>query len=244
MDSAYYQNHRIQFFVSTLGFYLLSIIRYRDIFIIPTPDTSDDNDNDNDILPNSLLTTTMTKNLQSINPSYLDSINNNYIYYLIKRASTFSPLFRSFFFNHLNLCCPLLHKKEFFDHMNSMKNVRLHTLYNEIIEKRSFLTLKQRCRLLIKNTINKYPLDIQNLIQLPSTLQYYLSFDFLNPNFVQIILEKLNQVNARIKPIFFDELQFHEHGLEQINGHNDWEDQIPEDMDYEDENDDNDEPVN
>jgi len=240
LDSAYYQNHRIPFFVSTLGFYLLSIIRFRDTFIFPISDSSDDNDND--ILSNSLLTTNI-KTIQCISPNYLDSINNNYIYYLIKRASTFSPVFRSFFYNHLNISCPLLHKKEFLNHINSIKNVHLHLLYDEIIEKRPFLTLKQRCRLVIKESINQYPLDIKQLIQLPSTLQYYLSFDFLNPNFVQIILDKLNQVNGRIKPIFFDELQFHEHSFEQINGHNDWEDQIPEDIDYENENDDDDEPV-
>jgi len=234
LDGAYYQNHRILFFVSTLGFYLLSIIRYRDTFIIPTPDPSDDNDNENDILPNSLLT---TKTIQNINPYYLDSINNDYIYYLIKRASTFTPIFRSFFFNHLNICCPLLHKIEFINYINSIKNVRLRTLYDEILEKRTFLTLKQRCRLIIKESINKYPLDIKNLIQLPLTLQYYLSFDLLNPNFVQIILDKLNQVNGRIKPLFFDELQFHEHPAEQINGQTDWEDQIPEDMDFENDDD-------
>ncbi len=236
LDSAYYQNHRIPFFVSTLGFYLLSIIRFRDTFIFPT---SDDNDNDDD----DILPTTNTKIIQSINPNYFDSINKNYIYYLIKRASTFSPLFRSFFFNHLNISCPLLHKKEFLNHINSIKNVRLHILYDEILEKRIFLTLKQRCRLIIKESINHYPLDIKNLIQLPLTLQYYLSFDFLNPNFVQIILDKLNQFNSRIKPIFFDELQYHEHNLEQINGHNDWEDQIPEDIDYENEDDNDNEPV-
>lgn len=114
-----------------------------------------------------------------------------------------------------------------------------------MFEQRQFLTLKQRCRLLIKEYINKYPIDIQNLKQLPLTLQYYLSFDYLNPNFVQIILEKFHHVNGRIKPIFFDELQFHEHSLEDINGHNDWEDQIPEDIDYdnEEDNDDNDEVV-
>jgi hypothetical protein len=110
------------------------------------------------------------------------------------------------------------------------------------LEKRTFLTLKQRCRLLIKDSINQYPLDIKNLIQLPLTLQYYLSFDFLNPNFVQITLDKLNHVNGRIKPSFFDELQFHEHSFEQMNGQNDWEDQIPEEMDQENDDDD-DEPV-
>jgi hypothetical protein len=183
--------------------------------------------------------------MQNISPNYLNSINNNYIYYLIKRASTFSPLFRSFFFNHLNICCPLLHKSEFLNHMNSITNIRLRSLYDELLEKRTFLTLKQRCRLIIKESINKYPLDIKQLIQLPLTLHYYLSFDFLNPNFIQLTLEKLNQVNGRIKPLFFDELQFHEHSLEQINGHNDWEDQIPEDMDYEndEDDDDDDEPV-
>ena len=127
--------------------------------------------------------------------------------------------------------------------MNSIKNTRLRCLYDEILEKRTFLTLKQRCRLMIKQSIKNYPLDIQNLTQLPITLQYYLSFDFFNPNFVQMTLDKLNKVNGRIKPSFFDELQFHEHGLEQINGHNDWEDQIPEDMDYENEDDNDDEPV-
>jgi hypothetical protein len=127
--------------------------------------------------------------------------------------------------------------------MNSIKNARLRCLYDEILEKRTFLTLKQRCRLLIKQSINKYPMDIQNLTQLPTTLQYYLSFDFFNPNFVQITLDKLNKVNGRMKPSFFDELQFHEHGFELINGHNDWEDQIPEDMDYENEDDNDDEPV-
>ena len=172
----------------------------------------------------------------------MDSINQNYIHYLIKRASTFSPVFRSFFFNHLNLSCPLLHKLAFFQHVNSIKNVRLRSLYDEVLEKRTLITLKQRCRLLIKESIRQYPLDIKDLIQLPLTLQYYISFDFLNPNFVQIILEKLNQVNGRIKPSFFDELQFHEHTLEQINGPNDWEDQIPEDMDDENDDEDN-EPV-
>jgi hypothetical protein len=163
---------------------------------------------------------------------------------LIKRASTFSPLFRSFFFNHLNLCYPLLHKIQFRNHVNSIKNIRLRSLYDELIEKRTFLTLKQRCRLLIKEYIQQYPLDIKKLNQLPLTLQYYLSFDFLNPNFVQIILDKLNQVHGRIKPSFFDELQFHEHNQEHVNGQNDWEDQIPEDIDDQDHDDhDNDEPV-
>ncbi|CAF3398844.1 unnamed protein product [Rotaria sp. Silwood1] len=237
LDSAYYQNHRIPFFVSTLGFYLLSMIRYRDIFIVPSSDTA--NDSDNDILPNSL---TKIKIDQNLSPNYFDSLNNNYIYYLIKRTSTFSPLFRSFFLNHLYLSCPLLHKSQFINHKNSIKNIRLRSLYDEIFEQRTFLTLKQRCRLIIKDSINKYPLDIKNLIQLPLTLQYYLSFDFLNPNFVQITLDKLNNVDARIKPLFFDELQFHEHDLEQINGHNDWEDQIPEDVDYDNEHDNDDEP--
>jgi hypothetical protein len=127
--------------------------------------------------------------------------------------------------------------------MNSLKNIRLRSLYDELIEKRSFLTLKQRCRLLIKESIQHYPLDIKQLIQLPVTLQYYLSFDFLNPNFVQITIDKLNQVHGRIKPSFFDELQFHEHNQEHINGQNDWEDQIPEDMDDEDHEDNDDEPV-
>ena len=109
------------------------------MFIIPSPDDPND-DNDDDILSNSL-TTLKTK--QIINPTYFDSINTNYIYYLIKRASTFSPVFRSFFFNHLNICCPLLHKSEFLKHSNSIKNVRLRCLYDEILEKRTFLTLKQ-----------------------------------------------------------------------------------------------------
>ncbi|CAF1003915.1 unnamed protein product [Adineta steineri] len=233
LDSAYYQNHRIPFFVTTLGFYLLSIIHFRNTFIIPLLEAADDSDND--ILPNSLTT---TKTNQNINPTYFDSINKNYIYYLIKRASTFSPLFRSFFFNHLNISCPFLHKTEFLNHMNSITNIRHRALYDEILEKRTFLTLKQRCRLLIKESVNQYPLDIKSLYQLPLTLQYYLSFDFLNPNFIHIIFDKLNKVDGRIKPSFFDELQFHEHGLEQINGPNEWEDQIPEDIDYD--NDDND----
>ena len=177
---------------------------------------------------------------QVTNVTYLDSINKTYIYYIIKRASTFSSLFRSFLFRHLNLCCPLLHKSEFFIHKDSIKNVRLRVLYNEICEQRTFLTLKQRCRLVIKESIRRYPADIKCFVHLPLTLQYYLSFDFLNPKFVQITLDKLNHVDGRIKPLFFDELQFHEHGLEEINGYNDWEDQIPEDIEYEnDDNDDN-----
>jgi hypothetical protein len=111
------------------------------------------------------------------------------------------------------------------------------------VEKRSFLTLKQRCRLKIKECINQYPFDIQNLIQLPLTLRYYLSFDLFNPNFVQIILEKFQQVNGRSKPTFFDELEFHEHQTENINGQNDWEDQLPENIDEENDEDNEDEPV-
>lgn len=197
------------------------------------------NDSDNDIFSNSLTT---IKTNQNLSPSYFDLLNNNYIYYLIKRASTFNPLFRSFFFNHLYLSCPLLHKNEFLSYKNSLRNVRLRSLYDEIFEQRSFLTLKQRCRLVIKESINRYPMDIKNLVQLPSVLQNYLSFDLLNPNFVQITISKVNEANGRIKPSFFDELQFHEHGIEIINGHNDWEDQIPEDIDYVNENDE-DEPV-
>ena len=228
--------------MSTLGFYVLSIIRYRDTCLVPITDlSSNDIDNDHDILPDSLSIT--NKISQNINPIYLDNLNNNYIYYIIKRASTFSSLFRSFFYNHLNLSCPLLHKIDFENHRNSIKNIRLRSLYDELIEKRSFLTLKQRCRLLIKESINKYPLDIEKLIQLPLTLQYYLSFDLLNPNFIQIILTKLNQFNGRIKPTFFDELQFHEHNYEQINAHHDWEDQIPDDIDYDNNDDDENEPV-
>ncbi|UJR26728.1 hypothetical protein I4U23_008043 [Adineta vaga] len=233
LDNAYYQNHRIPFYVTTLGFYLLSILHFRDTFIIASLEAPDDNDDD--ILPNSFATTTTTKSQQNVSPKYLSSIHENYIYYLIKRASTFSSLFRSFFFNHLNVCCPLIHKSDFINHVNLIKNVRLHSLYDEILEKRTFLTLKQRCRLLIKESIRKYPLDIKSLTQLPMTLQYYLSFDLFHPNFVQITLDKLDQVNGRIKPLFFDELQFHDHGLEQINGHNEWEDQIPDDMDYDNE---------
>ncbi|CAF3402899.1 unnamed protein product [Rotaria socialis] len=234
LDSAYYQNHRIPFFVSTLGFYLLSTIRYRDVFVVLCTDSA--NNSDNDIFANSL---TAIKTNEHLSTKYLDLTNNSYIYYLIKRASTFSPLFRSFFFNHLYLSCPLLHKIEFFNEKNLTQNVRLRSLYDQIFEQRTFLTLKQRCRLLIKESINNYPIDIKNLKQIPPTLQYYLSFDFLNPNFVQITLDKLNKSNARIKPSLFDELQFHEHGLAQINGHNDWEDQIPEDIDYDNEHDDN-----
>lgn len=179
--------------------------------------------------------------MSNINPSYFDSINDNYIFYLIKRASTFSPVFRSFFFNHLNLCYPLLQKPAFENHVNSIKNLRLRVLYEELIEKRSLLTLKQRCRLLIKESINRYPMDIQNFSQLPVTLRNYLSFDLLNPNFVQVTFEQLKQVQARIKPAFFDELQFHEHHNEQINAHQDWEDQVPEEMD--EDNDDDDDPA-
>jgi hypothetical protein len=125
-----------------------------------------------------------------------------------------------------------------------LKNIRLRSLYNELLENRTFLTLKQRCRLLIKESIQHYPLDIKKLNQLPLSLHYYLSFDFLNPNFVQITLNNLNQADGRIKPSFFDELQFHEHHQEYVNGQNDWEDQIPEDMDDQDHDDDeNDEPV-
>ncbi|CAF1583244.1 unnamed protein product, partial [Didymodactylos carnosus] len=91
-------------------------IRYRDSFIIPPCDITDDSDND--ILPNSL---TINKSSEIIGPTYLDTLNKNYIYYLIKRASIFSPLFRSFLFNRLNICCPLLHKSQFLNHMNSIK---------------------------------------------------------------------------------------------------------------------------
>ncbi|KAF9758219.1 hypothetical protein NGRA_3230 [Nosema granulosis] len=43
--------------------------------------------------------------------------------------------------------------------------------------------------------------------------------------------EKLNQVHGQLKPLFSDELQFREHGLEQINGHYDSEDQQPDETD-------------
>lgn len=220
-----------------MGFYLLSIIRFRDTLIIPTIDRDDD---ETDLLPNSVIPMKM---IPKINPVYFDSMNENYIMYLIKRASTFTPVFRSFFYNHLNLSCPFLQKLSFDNQFRSIRNLRLRSLYEELIDKRAFLTLKQRCRLLIKESINRYPLDIAKLSQLPMTLQYYLSFDLLNPNFVQSTFKQLNEVEGRIKPTFFDELQFHEHNEEQINGHHDWEDQIPEDMNDEDNEDDHDQPV-
>lgn len=241
MDVPFYQNHRIPFYISTLGFYLLSIIRFRDTLIIPTTDRDDDDDDDErDLLPSSVIP---TKIASKINPIYFDSINENYIIYLIKRASTFTPVFRSFFFNHLNLSCPFLHKLPFENQFRSIRNLRLRSLYEELIDKRAFLTLKQRCRLLIKQSINQYPLDITKLVQLPITLQNYLSFDLLNPNFVQLTFKQLNESEGRIKPTFFDELQFHEHNDEQINGHHDWEDQVPEEMEDDGDEDDNDQPV-
>ncbi|CAF0732270.1 unnamed protein product [Adineta ricciae] len=234
LDSAHYQNLRIPFYVTTLGFYLLSVLHFRTSFVIASSDAPDDSDTEN--IQDSFIITNI-RSQQNISPIYLDSVNKNYIYYLVKRASTFAPSFRSFFFSHLNVCCPLLHKPEFVNHVNSIANVRLRSLYDEILDKRPLLTLKDRCRLLIKESVRNYPFDIQSLSQLPSTLQYYLSFDIFNPNFVQLTLEKLNAANGRIKPSFFDELQFHEHGLDQINGHNEWEDQVPDDMDYDNEDD-------
>ena len=208
--------------------------------IIPTIDRDDEDDDERDLLPSSVIP---TKIVPKINPIYFDSINENYITYLIKRASTFTPVFRSFFFNHLNLSCPFLQKLSFENQFRSIQNLRLRSLYEELIDKRTFLTLKQRCRLLIKESINHYPLDITKLSQLPITLQNYLSFDLLNPNFVQLTFKRLNEVDGRIKPTFFDELQFHEHNDEQINGHHDWEDQVPEDMEDDGDEDDDDQPV-
>jgi hypothetical protein len=212
--------------VSTLGFYLLSLIRYRDTVIVPTLDALDDSDPD--ILFNALTTP------RHVNPAHLDTMNTNYLHYLIKRASTFSPQLRAFFFKHLILSCPVLHSKEFTKQMEVRENTRLRLLYDEVLEQRGTLTLKQRCRLRIKQVINQYPVDIKKLSSLPSSLQLYLSFDLFHPNFVQMTLTKLNQVQGRVKPTFFDELQFHEYNYEQINAHFDWEDQVPDEMDADD----------
>lgn len=128
------------------------------------------------------------------------------------------------------------------DSYRSIQNHRLKNLYDELRETQTFLTLKQICRLKVKQSIQFYPTDIEQLKQLPLTLQYYLSFDLLNPQFIQILLDKFQQVNGRVKPTYYDDLQFHEHNYEQINAHQEWEDQMPEDIDFEnEEDDDNDE---
>ena len=119
-----------------------------------------------------------------------------------------------------------------------MENDGLRASYDDVVEKRMCITLKDRCRLLIKQSVGQYPSDIEQLSQLPLTLRYFLSFDILNPNFVALTLERLNRVEGRMQPSFFDELQFHEHALEHINGHHDWEDLIPEDMDQEEDDED------
>jgi len=221
LDSAFYQNHRIPFFVTTLGFYLLSILRYRDSVIIPCFDMTDDSEND--ILSNSTITA------KNVSPFYLDALNTNYFHYLIKRSSTFTTQFRTFFFQHLICSSPILHTEEFLDYVRTRKNVRLRNLYDQLLEQKCSLTLKQRCRLKIKQNIRHYPNDIRILNDLPPTLQSYLSFDLFHPNFVSMTLQKLTEAQAKIKPLLFDELQFHEHGLEDVNGHYDWEDQIPDD---------------
>ena len=199
------------------------MIRYRDIVIVPTLDALDDSDPD--ILFNALTTP------RHVDPSYLNLMNTNYLHYLIKRGSTFTPQFRAFFFQHLLLSCPFVHSQEFADYVGSRANARLRLLYDEVLQQRGNLTLKQRCRLRIKQTIHQYPVDVRKLSSLPASLQSYLSFDLFHPNFVQMTLAKLNQVQGRVKPSFFDELQFHEHNFELVNGHFDWEDQIPDEMD-------------
>lgn len=221
--------------MSTLGLYLLANVRFRDVLIIPSSTSFDDDE-----------TQSKPSVQQQVNSSYYDTLNKNYFNYLIKRSSTFSSTFRKFFFQYFNVSCAYFYTDEFIRYYKSIQNQRLKILYDELIENRTFLSLKQLCRLKIKETIRFYPTDIRQLRQLPLTLQYYLSFDLLQPDFAQILLEKFQQVDGRIKPGFFDELQFHEHNYDHINAHQDWEDQVPEDIDYEnegDEDNDDDQPV-
>lgn len=207
------------------------------MIIIPSSTSFEDDDNAAHSKPSTE---------QQISPTYYDATNKNYFNYLIKRSSTFHSLFRKFFFQYLNVTCSYFYSDEFLRYYKSIQNQRLKSLYDELFENRTFLSLKEICRLKIKETIRFYPTDIQQLEQIPLTLRYYLSFDLLHPDFVRILLEKFQQVDGRIKPLFFDELQFHEHNYEHINAHQDWEDQVPEDIDYEnegDEDNDDDQPV-
>ena len=135
---------------------------------------------------------------------------------------------------------PYLHSKEFFDHIQARNNVRLRLLYDELLEHRTPLTLKERCWLKIKENLVRYPLDIQQLNNLPWTLQNYLAFDLYHPNFVQNLLKMFHQIQGHLKPSYFDELQFHEHSLEPINAHYDWEDQTVDEVDQLDEEDNDD----
>ena len=91
---------------------------------------------------------------------------------------------------------------------------------------------------MIKQSVGQYPSDIEQLTHLPSTLRYFLSFDILNPDFVKLTLEKLNRVEGRMQPSFFDELQYHQEWHEYYNGDSNWKDVILEDMDSEDEDED------
>ncbi len=220
--------------MTTLGFYILSLIRFRDHFIV-----------DYNIMSNIFR---LKINPEIFNNAYKDEANNNYIEYLIKRASTFSDTFRSFFLIHLNCCCPYLHTKEFIQVACSTSNVNLRHLYDQLIEQsRTLLTLKQRCRLLIKESLNRFPSDLQSLTQLPISLRYFASFDLLNPNFPQITLNTLTKVGGRIVPNLFDKILFMEHLSERTSTFTDSENETSEYSDdfyhydsyYDDDDDDN-----
>lgn len=201
----------------------MSIVRYRDFYVESFFERLDDDDDDIPSVPQI--------DSKPLDESELDLLNNNYIQYLVKRASTFTAIFRSFFFEHLMLSTPYLHSNEFFSHLRSRTNVRLRLLYDELVQHRTSLTLKQRCRLKIKSAIKNYPFDLKKLHSLPSTLQNYLSFDLFHPNLPQLLINQFEKVQGRVRPSYFDELQFHEHSPQMHNGHYDWEDQIPEEVD-------------
>ncbi|CAF0889766.1 unnamed protein product [Didymodactylos carnosus] len=188
IDSNHYMNLRNPFFLTTIGYYMLAILRYRDVMTIVLPEEQEG---------------------EKISPLYLDNCAETYMEYLLQQTSRFNDQFKIFFLKHIHLTYEPLHSKNFIEQARLKTNLKLNQLYDQLLQK-NVLSLKERCRLLIKQNIDFYPNNLKKL-PITSTLIDFCSYDLFNKNFVQLTINKLKNEKARIKPLHFDAHQFQEY---------------------------------
>ncbi|CAF0850121.1 unnamed protein product [Didymodactylos carnosus] len=116
----------------------------------------------------------------------------------ISCATCFDPVFQNFLLHHLHSSYKITHNQKFIEKIRSKRNLSLNQMYDKLFH--SKLSLKEQCRLVIKDRIKSYPNDVKKLSILPLTLINYCTYDFFDPNYAQIVNDKVTKHGGKVMP--------------------------------------------
>ncbi|CAF0936510.1 unnamed protein product [Didymodactylos carnosus] len=121
-----------------------------------------------------------------------------FIHTIIKLLPSFDPLFQHFLLHHLHSSYKIIHNQAFIEELRSEHDLSSNQMYDKLFQ--STLSLKEQCRLIIKDRVKSYPHDVKKLTMLSSTLLNYCTYDIFNPNYAQIISDRVAKYNGKVMP--------------------------------------------